>query len=136
MEWLHPIAGKQKVPIHVEIAAVVPIGFRSQCFQHMRLVQILGDPIQLLVAETTTVSALNPDIIWVLAGLLVGANDGVVAVDAGGNAGPHASRAVAAFDEGFAAGQRIVHGLAFTFAEDGRPAAVAAGHGAVVVVLR
>lgn len=71
-----------------------------------------------------------------MARALVRTDDGVVAVDTGGDAGPDAAGAVAAFDEGFAAREGVVHGLAFAFAEHGGPAAGAAGHGTVVVVLR
>lgn len=70
----------------------------------MRLVEVLGDPAQLLVAEAVAGGTLPADVVWVLAGSLVGADDGVVAVDAGGDAGPYASGAVAAFDERFASG--------------------------------
>lgn len=101
----------------------------------MRLVQVLRDPVQLLVAQAPAVGAFGPDVIGVLSAALVGADDGVVAVDGSWDARPDAAAVVAALDERFAAGKGVVHGLAFAFVEDGGPAAIAAGHGAVVIVL-
>ena len=135
VERLHPVAGKEEISIDVEIAAVVAVGLDSQGFDNVGLVQVFGYPAQLLVAEAVAASAFVPNIVRVLTGPLVGADDGVVAVDACGDAGPDASGAVAAFDEGFAAGKGVIHGFAFAFVEDGGPAAIAAGHWAVVIVL-
>lgn len=135
MKRLHPVARKEEIPIDIEIAAIVPVRLRAQRLNHMRLVQVFGDPVQLLIAETAVIGALDADVVGVLAGPLVGPDDGVVAVDGGGDAGPDAAGIVAGLDEGFAAGKGVVHGSTFAFVEDGGPAAVAAGHGAVPVVL-
>ena len=135
VEGLHPVACEQEVAVDIEIATIVAVCLHSQRFQHMRLVQVFRDPVKLLVAKAAAVGALDADVVRVLAAALVGANDGVVAVDAGGDTGPDATAIVAAFDERFAAGEGVIHGLAFAFAEDSRPAASTAGHGAVVVIL-
>lgn len=136
MKRLHPVACEQEIAVDVEVAAVVAVGLGPQRFNHVRLVQVFGDPVQLFVAEAVAAGTLLADVVGVLAGPLVGADDGVIAVDGGRDAGPDAPGAVAAFDERFATGQRVVHGFACAFVDDGGPAAAAAGHGAVVVVLR
>lgn len=136
MKRLHPVTRQQEIAIDIEIATIIPIRLRSQRFNYFRLVQVLCDPVKLLVAKASAISALDANIVGVLSSALVGTYDGVVAVDACGDAGPDAARVVTTFDKGFAARQSVVHALAFAFREHARPAAVAAGHGAVVVVLR
>lgn len=135
MKRLHPIPRKQEISINVKIATIISIRLRSQRLNHFRLVQVLSDPVELLVAQAASIGAFDADIVGVLARALIGADDGVVAVDACGDAGPDAAGAVAAIDEGFAAREGVIHALAFAFAKDGGVAAIAAGHGAVVVVL-
>lgn len=102
----------------------------------MWLVQVLCDPVELLVAQAPPISALNADVVGILARALIGTYDGVVAVDGSGHAGPDAPGAIAAFNKGFAAREGVVHGSTFAFVEHGRPAAFAAGHGAIIIVLR
>lgn len=135
MERLHPIARDQKVTVDFEVAAVVAVCLGPESFEDVWLVQVFRDPVQLLVAQASPVGTLDADIVRVLSRALVRAYDGVVAVNGSGNAGPDAATIVAAFDEGFAAREGVVHGLAFALVENGGPASVAAGHGAVVIVL-
>ena len=81
MKRLHPITRKQEVPVDIEIAAVVRIRLRSKRLKHVGLVKVLSDPVELLVAQATAISALDADIVGVLARSLIGADYRVVAVD-------------------------------------------------------
>lgn len=135
VEWLHPVALEQEVAVDVEVARVVRRDLSAKCVDHILLVEVLGDPAQRAVAEVGGVLALTADVVDVLAGALVGPDERVVAVDAGGHAGPHALALVAVLDQGLAAGEGVVHSLAFAVVENSRPAAVTAGHGLVVLVL-
>lgn len=136
MERLHPITRAQEVAVDIEIAAIVAIGFCTQRFDDVRLVQVLCDPVELLVAQTSPVSALDTNVIRVLARALVRAYDGVVAIDRSSHAGKDIARDIAAFNEISASRDGVVHRTAFAFVEHGGPAAFAAGHGAVIIVLR
>lgn len=132
---LHPVALEEKVAIDIEVAAIVGRDLGAEGLHDLLVVQVAADPAELGVAQVAAVLALAADVVDVLARALVGSQERVVAVDGGRHAGPDALAVVAALDQRLAAREGVVHGLAFAFVEDGGPAAVAAGHGAVVFVL-
>lgn len=66
MEGLHPVTLEQKVPVDVEIAAVIAVNLDAESLHHSGLVEPCADPIELLVAEGM-VATLGTDIIRVLA---------------------------------------------------------------------
>ena len=134
VERLHPVAVEEEVAVDVHVARVVGSDFRAESFHHRLLVEILADPAKLVVTEIA-VFAGNADVVWVLAGTLVRAEDGVVAVDRCRDAHPGALAVVAGLDHGETAGESIVHRLAGSLIDDGRIAAFTAGHGAVLWVL-
>lgn len=134
MVGLHPVALEQEVAVDVEVAAVVGGDLGADSLHDLLLVEVRADPINLIVAQLV-VTALAADIVDILSGALVRADHSVVTVDGGRDAGPDRLGLVAALDEAGAAGIGIVHGLARRLIQDGRPAALAAGHGTVVLVL-
>ena len=135
MKGLHPVALEEEVAVDVEVAAVVAGDLGAERLHDLLVVQVAADPAELGVAQVAAVLALAADVVDVLPGALVGAEERVVAVDGCRDAGPDAFAVVTALDERLAAGERVVHGLAFAFVEHGRPSALAARHGSVVLVL-
>ncbi|GJC86760.1 hypothetical protein ColLi_09599 [Colletotrichum liriopes] len=135
VERLEPIACEEEVAVDVEVAAVVAVDLGTEGILDLILVEVLADPAKSRVAEVAAVLALAADVVDVLAGALVGADEGVVAVDAGGNARPDTAGVVAVLDQALAAGESVVHGLAFALVEDSGVATLAASHGTVVAVL-
>lgn len=104
MEGLHPVALEEEVAVDVEVAAVVGRDLGAERLHHFLVVQVFADPAELGVAQVAAVLALAPDVVDVLAGALVGAEERVVAVDGCGHARPDAFAVVAALDERLAAG--------------------------------
>lgn len=135
VERLHPVTLEQEVAVDVEVAAVVAGDLGTNSLHDVGLVEVLGDPAKLSVAEVAAVLALATDIIDVLTSALVRSQQGVVAVDGGRDTGPDALRVVAALNQIGAARVGVVHSLTLALAEDGRPATITAGHGPVVLVL-
>ena len=80
VERLHPVALEQEVAVDVEVAALVVVDFSAEGFLHVRTVQVLADPVELVVTQAATLTFAT-DVIDVLAGALIRANHGVVAID-------------------------------------------------------
>lgn len=135
VERLHPVTLEEEVAVDVKVARVVRRHLNTKGLHNLFLVEVLGNPSKSWVAEIVVVLALATDIIDVLAGALVWANHGVVAVDGGWDAGPDGLGLVALLDQGLAAWEGVVHGAALGLVEDSWVATVTAGHWAVVVVL-
>ena len=104
---LHPVALEQEVAVNVKVAAVISVDLGAEGLHDVGLVQPLGDVLELVIAEAASL-ALLAHVVRVLASALVGANNGVVAVNAGRNAGPGTLRVVARLDQGLAAGEGVV----------------------------
>jgi hypothetical protein len=134
VEGLHPVALEEEVAVDVHVARVVLADLGTESLHDVGAVQVLLDPLKLVVAEITA-RALGADVVRILASALVRADHGVVAVDASRHAGPDALAVVARLDELLAARKRVVHSLALLLVEDSGPATVTAGHWAVVLVL-
>lgn len=132
---LHPVTLEEELHIDVGVAALVGVDFDAEGALDSRVVEVVGDVLGGSVAEVLGVLALLADVVDVHACLLVRANELTVAVDGGRDTGPSTVSVVARLDEGLAAGQGIVHGLALLSVEDSGVATLAAGHGAVVGVL-
>lgn len=135
VEGLEPVTGEEEVAVDVKVAAVVAVDLSTEGLLDLILVEVLADPAKGRVAEVAAVLALATDVVDVLAGALVRADEGVVAVDAGGNARPDAARVVAVLDQALATGKSVVHGLALALIENSLVATLTASHGAVVSVL-
>ena len=135
VEGLEPVTGKEEIAVDVHVAAVVAINFGTKSLHDLGPVQVLRDPSERGVAEVAAVLALAADVVNVLSSALVGADESVIAVDAGRHTGPGAPGIVAALDKRLAAGERVVHRLAFALGKYGGVATITAGHGAVVGVL-
>ncbi|KAI6772036.1 hypothetical protein HG530_002994 [Fusarium avenaceum] len=135
VERLHPVTGKEEVSVDVHVAAVVAADLSTKSLLDLLTVQVIGDVAKTRVAKVGAVLTLASDVVDILAGALVGAHHGVVAVDAGGDTGPGAARLVTTLDQGLATGQSVVHRLALALAQDGGVATLTTGHGAVVSVL-
>ena len=132
--WLHPVTLQQEVAVDVEVAAVVGVDLCANGLHDLLLVEVRGDPVNLVIAEVV-VTAGSADVVDVLASALIRANHGVVAVDGGGHTAPNRLGSVAVLNEAGAARVGIVHGLALALVKNSRPATLAAGHGAVVLIL-
>lgn len=135
VEWLHPVTSEQKVAVDIKVARVVGVDLDTEGLHHNLLVEVLGDPAESGVAEVGVVLALAADVIDVLAGTLVWAHHGVVAVDGGWDAGPHGLALVAGLDQRLAAWESFVHTIASVLVKNSWVAALTAGHWAVVLVL-
>lgn len=135
MEWLHPVALEQKVAVDVKVAAFVARDLNSKSIHDILLVEIVADPAKSAIAEVAAILTLATDVINVLAGPLVGANERIVAVNRSRNATPDTTRVVAVLDEGLAAGKSIVHAAALRLVKNGGVTTLAASHRAVVLVL-
>lgn len=135
VEGLHPVAVEEEVAVDVEVARFIAIGLGTQRITDALLVEVVGHVAHAGVAQVGLVLTLAANVVRVLASLLVGSKDGVVAVNGGRDTDPGTLTVVAGLDHGLAAGQGVVHGPAGTFVQDGRVATITAGHGAVVVVL-
>jgi len=134
VERLHPVTLEEEISVNVKVAAVVARDLGTESLHDFLLVEVLAYPVKLVVAEAVAATLLA-HIVWVHAGLLVWANDRIVAVDGSWNARPDALAVVAVLDEGLAAWESVVHGLALLLVENSWPSTVTAGHWAVVVVL-
>ncbi len=135
MERLHPVTSKQKVPVYIEVAAIVAVDFGAKSLQNFRLVHPFSDPPNLVVAKRCITTAFDTDIIWILSTPLVRPDNRVVAVDGSRNTRPHTSATITALNERQTAGKCVVHALAFTLTEDSWPATIATCHGPVVLIL-
>lgn len=135
VEWLHPVALEKEVPVNVEVAAVVTIdGLNTQGGHDVLLVEVLVNVAQARVAKASSL-ARDANIVGVLAGSLVCADNRIVAVDRGGDTAEEALGLVAAADHGLASRQGIVHRRAVFGADNSVVATLAAGHGTVLGVL-
>ncbi len=135
MERLHPVAGEQEIPVYIEIAAIVAVHFGAKTLQDFRLVHPFGDPPDLFVAERSTVTALDADIVRILSASLVRPDYCIVTVNGSRNTRPDTFAAITALNEREATGKCIIHALAFTFIEDSWPPTVTTCHRPVVLVL-
>jgi len=135
VEGLHPVTLEQEVAVDVKVARVVAVDLSTKRLHDLGLVEELANPTQLRVAQVATVLALAPHIVHVLAGALVGSEQRVIAVDGGGDAGPHTFAVIARLNERYAAGKGVIHRLARTGIENGWPSALTARHWTVVGVL-
>lgn len=134
MEGLHPVASEEEVSVDVKVARVVLADLGTESLHDLRSVEVLADPVELIVAEAVA-AALLCDVVRVAASLLVRTDHGVVAVDGGRNTRPDALTVVAALDQAQATRQSIVHGLALLRVKDSRRTTFATSHGAVLGVL-
>jgi hypothetical protein len=135
VEGLHPVTLEKEVAIDVKVARVIAIDLNAECILNVLLIQPAADPAKLLIAEIAGVLALATNIIDILAGALVGANECIVAVDRRRHTLPNAATGVAAINKREAARQSIVHGSTVGFAENGRPSTITTGHRPIVFVL-
>lgn len=94
VEGLHPITVEKEALVNTHIARIEIIDLGADCVLDFGLVEVLGDVVHSGVAEVAAV-AIDTDIVRVAARALVRAEDGVVAVDGGGDTGPDALAAVA-----------------------------------------
>lgn len=135
MVRLHPVTLEQEVAVDVEVARFIAGNLSTESLDNLGLVEVLADVAESGVAEVTLILALATDIVDVLTGPLVRAENGVVAVNRSRNARPDTLAVVAVLDQGLAARESIVHGLASGFVNDAGPATITAGHWAVRGVL-
>lgn len=133
--WLHPVTVEEEVTVDVEVAGIVAVNLGTNSLQNLRLVEVLGDVAETLVAKVAVVLALAANVINVLSSALVRTQQGVVAVDRSGHTGPCTLSVVAGLDHRLAAGQSIVHRAASALVKNRGVASLTAGHGAVVAVL-
>jgi hypothetical protein len=134
VERLHPITGEEEVSVDVKVARVVLADLGAESLHDLGSVEVLADPVKLIVAKTVA-AALLGDVVRVAASLLVRTNHGVVAVDGGRNTRPDAFAVVTALNQAQAAGQGIVHSLALLRVKDSRRTTLTASHGTVLGVL-
>lgn len=132
---LHPVTVEQEVTVDVKIARVVALDLSTDGLANFGLVQVFRDIVHALIAQVGPRITLGADVVDVLSSLLVRANEGVVAVDRSRNAQEGTLSVVARLNQGLAAGQSIVHGLAAGLVQDSRVATIATRHGTVVIVL-
>ena len=135
VEGLHPVTLEEEVAVDVKVAAVVAGNFSAESIHDILLVEVLADPAQGAVAEVAAILALSTDIVDVLAGSLIRANESIVTVDRGGDTAPHTSAVIAVLNEALATRERVIHALALGLVQDGGVATLAASHGAVMLVL-
>jgi len=131
---LHPVALEQEVAVDVEVAAVVRVDLCTDGLHDFLLVEVRGDPVDLIVAKAVA-AAGAANIIDILAGALVWANHSVIAIDRGRNTAPHRLRVVAVLDQASTAGIGVIHRLALALIKNSRPATLTTGHGAIVLIL-
>ena len=134
MEGLHPVTGEEEVSVNVKVAGIVLADLSAESLHDLGLVEVLANPVELVVAEAVT-TALLGDVVRVATGLLVRTDHGVVTVDGGRDTRPNALAVVAALDQAQATGQGIVHGLALLSVENGGRATLATSHRTVLRVL-
>lgn len=134
MEGLHPITGEEEVSVDVKVAGVVLADLGAESLHDLGSVEVLADPVKLIVAKTVA-AALLGNVVRVAASLLVRTNHGIVTVDGGGNTRPDALAVVTALNQAQATGQGVVHSLALLGIKDSRRATLAASHGTVLRVL-
>lgn len=132
---LHPVTVEKEVAVDIKVAAVVATNLGAQCLKDLGLVEVIGNVAKAGVAQVRAVLALAANIIDVLAGLLVGGQKSIVAVNGSGNAHPGALAVVARLDQGLATRKSVVHGLAGALIQNSWVATFTASHGAVVLVL-
>lgn len=134
MEWHHPVAGQQEIPVNVKVAAFIAVHLCTKSVHNFWLIEPFADPTNLLVAKRV-LAAGNTYIIRILSSPLIWADDSVVAVDSGGNAGPNTFTVVATLYERLAARKRIIHRLALALINDSWPATFAASHWSIIFIL-
>jgi len=134
VEGLHPVASEEEVPVDVKVARVVLADLGAESLHDLGSVEVLADPVELIVAETIA-AALLCDVVRVAASLLIRTDHGVVAVDGGRNTRPDALAVVAALNQAQATRQGVVHSLALLRVKDSRGTTLATSHGAVLGVL-
>lgn len=135
VEWKHPVTVKQEVPVDVEVARLVRRNLGAEGLDDFRLVQVVGDPAKLGVAQVGGILARAADIVNVDSRALIRTDHGVVAVDGGRDTRPHRLALVAALNETGTPGVGSIHSVALRLAQDGRVSTITASHGAVVLVL-
>lgn len=131
---LHPVAVEEEVAVDVKVARIEAVDLGARGLDDLRLVKVLRDVAQARVAQIAAL-ALFPHVVHVLAGALVGTQQGVVAVDRGRDADPGGLGAVAALDHGLAARQSVVHEAAGRLVQNSGPATITAGHRSEIGVL-
>ena len=136
VEGLHPVTLEQEVAVDVEVAALIAVNLHSKGVHNVFLVEVVTDPTESRVAEVVAILALSTDVVHIHSGALVRTNEGIVAVDASGNARPHTTAVVAVLDQRLAARKSIVHAAALGFVKNSRIATLATGHGTVMFILR
>jgi len=132
---LHPVTRKQEVAVDVKVAAIVAVDLNTKSLHDRLLVQVVTDPAKGGVAQVSAVLTVTADIVDIAASALVGADQGIVAVNGSRDASPDAPTLIAALDESLAPRQGIVHAAALALAKDSRIAAITASHWAIVSIL-
>jgi len=127
---------EQEVAVDVEVAALIAVNLHSKGVHNVFLVEVVTDPTESRVAEVVAILALSTDVVHIHSGALVRTNEGIVAVDASGNARPHTTAVVAVLDQRLAARKSIIHAAALGFVKNSRIATLATGHGTVMFILR
>lgn len=133
---LHPVSLEEEVTVDVEVAAVIFGNLSAQSFHDGGFVEIFTDPAKFRVTQVSRILALSANIVNILASTLVGTDHCVVAVNGGRNTAPSTFAFIASFDETQAAGEGVVHSLAFAGRQNCRCVTFATSHRSVVVVLR
>lgn len=134
VEWLHPVTSEEEVSVNVKVAAVVLADLGTESLHDLVLVEVLADPLELVVAKTAALAVLG-DIVDVSASLLVRTDHGIVAVDGCRDARPDTLAVVAVLDQAQATRKGVVHGLALALVKDSGGSTLTTSHGAVVFVL-
>ena len=78
MERHHPITLEEEVTVDIKVAALVAGNLRTKRLHDILPVEVLLDPVQLVVAEVA-ILALRAHIIWIHACALVWADESIVA---------------------------------------------------------
>jgi len=115
VERLHPVTMEEEIAVNVHIARIIATNFSTQGLHDVALVEIFGDVFKDLVAQSGAFFTLLANVVNILAGALVRADKGIVAVNGSRNTSPSAVAVIAVSDHRLAARQGIVHGLAGAF---------------------
>jgi len=135
VEWLHPVTLEQEISVDVKVAGIIAANFGTKSLLDFTLVQEVADPSESSVAEVARILALATNIVNVLAGALVRANEVVVAVDCCRNARPDALAIVARLNKLLASRKSVIHRLTLALIENAWPRTLSASHWSVVLIL-
>jgi hypothetical protein len=134
VEGLHPITLHEEIAVDVEVARVVGRDLGANGLHDLRLVKVRRDPVNFVIAKGVAATG-TADVIYVLAGALVGTDHSIVTVNGGGDTAPDGLRGVAILDETSALGISVLHRLARALVQDSGPTSLSASHRLVIFVL-